>query len=326
MIRWWLFKGVTHLKFEIAKNSYNLYTKLFTSRSTIIVISLIILTLITPLVEGGSSWYQTDWSNPSSYKFKDNLDTNTTPGDITLGGFWGWVPKMDLPQARDNLGAASLGGKIYALGGWNHNIPGQGIKLVTEYNPITNAWTPKTQLTVGRQHVGVVSANNSIFAIGGYYNLNVFDTVEVYNVSSDTWTTKTAMITQRQMFGIANTKNEIYIIGGRTDTPWNTQSKIVEAYNISSDSWTTKAPLSIDIEGLGAAAVNGLIYAIGGLTGVNTILKTVRVYNPANNTWWNETDMNKGRANFGISVYNNEIYVIGGYNNGYLDSVEKYMP
>jgi hypothetical protein len=315
-------RGIKPLKFKIAQNRYSLSKKLFSLKSTGIAISLIILTLITPFVEGGSSWYQTDWSDPSSYKSTDNLDTNSTPGDITLGGYWGWNPKMDLPQARDHLGTAVLGGKIYAIGGWNNNIPGFGVKLVTEYDPVTNIWTPKAQLTDGRQSHGVVAINNSIYAIGGYYG-TVKDTVEVYNASTNTWATKTPMITKRLMFGIAAVDKEIYIIGGRTETS-GTKTSIVEAYNISADNWTAKTSMPTVRESFGAVSVNGLIYAIGGEITTNTFIKTVEVYNPANDTWWKETDMNKARCDFGITVYDKEIYVIGGYNNGHLNSVEKY--
>jgi len=73
-----------------------------------------------------------------------------------------WTRKAAMLTARYLLGAASVGGKLYAIGGfgnaWNANAN-------EEYDPVANAWTTKSAVPIAHEG-GVAAVGGKIYVLG----------------------------------------------------------------------------------------------------------------------------------------------------------------
>lgn len=58
-----------------------------------------------------------------------------------------WTTKSSMPTARNGIGAATVDGKIYIIGG--QKATGD-TGAVEEYNPATDTWTTKTSMPTPR--------------------------------------------------------------------------------------------------------------------------------------------------------------------------------
>jgi N-acetylneuraminic acid mutarotase len=82
----------------------------------------------------------------------------------------GWVRKADLPNPRNHVAAASLGGYFYVIGGQHGQEDAQVSQSeVDRYDPATNRWTKVASLPGGRSHIseGTIVYNGRIVVIGG---------------------------------------------------------------------------------------------------------------------------------------------------------------
>ncbi len=241
---------------------------------------------------------------------------------VTAGNVWFSMAPM--PTAREGLAAATVNGKIYAIGGQSGSGSGLFLNTVEVYDPSANTWSTAAPMPTARSGLAVAAVNGEIYAIGGSGFSGYLNTVEVYDPSSNTWSTGAPMPTARYQLAAAAANGEIYAIGGSGSSAYfNT----VEVYNPSSNTWSTAPPMPTARQQLAAAVVNGYVYAIGGQNG--GFLNTVEVYNPDLHVeaWSTFPPMPTARYGLAAAVVNGKIYAIGGGGSaGYLNVVEVYDP
>ena len=132
-------------------------------------------------------------------------------------------PKASMPEGVGNLGAVTLGNKIYAI----------AADVTYEYTPSTNTWVTKTPMPTPRSSFGIAAVGDKIFVIGGLMDGNsVTDVNEVYDSVTDSWETKTPMPTARWLLEANTVSNKIFLIGG------NGGRDVSEVYDPSTDSWS----------------------------------------------------------------------------------------
>jgi hypothetical protein len=85
-------------------------------------------------------------------------------------------------QPRGYLGATSVDGKIYVIGGAYDVLR---LKTVEEYDPLTDAWVIRPDMPTGRSNLQVAASNGRIYAMGGF-NVILLGIVEEYTTSSAT--------------------------------------------------------------------------------------------------------------------------------------------
>ncbi len=267
--------------------------------------------LATPLggVSSGYCILGESGTPPAGYTYTQNYVTAADPS-VNV-----WTTKADMLDARSYLGAASVGGRIYAIGGHPNENANE------EYDPVTNTWTMKEGWEYGERAGAVAAVNGKIYALGGYSNRR---TNSEYDPATDSWTDKVDMPTGRHSFAAAGTNGKIYAIGG-TDEMAILQTN--EEYDPVSNSWTTKANMPSPRYGLAAAVVNGKIYAVGGRYS-DFYLSVNEEYDPVTNNWTGKADMPTGRYYLAAAAVNGKLYAIGGWNpaNNYLATTEEYNP
>ncbi|WP_375438363.1 malectin domain-containing carbohydrate-binding protein [uncultured Hymenobacter sp.] len=103
----------------------------------------------------------------------------------------GWRVAAPLPLPRCHLGGATLGGKLYALGGQHgHNISVNNTALVHEYDPLADTWTRRADLPTIRSHFeGTVTVlDGRILTVGGIDSYTNHEDVLSYDPAANRWT------------------------------------------------------------------------------------------------------------------------------------------
>lgn len=89
-----------------------------------------------------------------------------------------WTYKSSMPTGRTRLTSATLGGKIYAIGGFNYN--GEQ-RTVEEYDPIKNTWETIRSMLTPRESLSSAVVGGKIYVIGGRKGNESLAVVEAYN-------------------------------------------------------------------------------------------------------------------------------------------------
>ncbi|MBI4569006.1 MAG: hypothetical protein HY719_11485 [Planctomycetes bacterium] len=256
-----------------------------------------------------------------------------------------WNATVMLPAGgRSGLGAASLGGDVYAIGGFNGST---AIDTVEKYNPSASAWASPLPpvLPAARKDMPAAEVNDRIYVIGGSDSSGSLALVEEFDPTANggqgRWSTKTPMPTARQAFRTAVVNGKIYAMGGyngsQSAIAAGAASRVatVEEFdptgNGGAGAWTVKASMPTAREHLAAAAANGRVYAIGGSDG-SRALATVEMYDPVANAWTPRPALRVARMGHAAAATSGKIYVFGGFNYwGYdntsnFDSVEVLDP
>ena len=102
----------------------------------------------------------------------------------------GWRSAAPLPNPRNHLAAASLGGKVYAIGGQYGHDQGRDINsLVHVYDPVTDAWTRLADLPGPRSHFepGTFTLDGQILIVGGSTNTTDYADILSYSPAANNW-------------------------------------------------------------------------------------------------------------------------------------------
>jgi RNA polymerase sigma factor (sigma-70 family) len=219
-----------------------------------------------------------------------------------------WEKRADMPTARNGLRTETVGGKIYALGGWGP--PDVSLSIVEEYNPIENKWEIKSNMLEERLYFSANSANGKIYAFGGISKGDqIISSVEEYDPILDKWTKKKDMPKPLMMHASCTSGSKIFVVGG-----WNgVDLDTVYEYDLFKDSWTERAKMPTARGAFGICAINEKIYAIGGF-GENHTKKfsIVEEYDPVTDKWNKKSDMPTQRGYYAACVVGTRIYILGG--------------
>ncbi|KAM9354042.1 LOW QUALITY PROTEIN: kelch-like ECH-associated protein 1A [Pholidichthys leucotaenia] len=233
-----------------------------------------------------------------------------------------WIKLADMETPCSGLGACSLFGLLYTIGGRNLSLHQYRVYAVNCYNPMTNQWSVQAS-HVPRNRVGWAWWTACIYAVGGSHGSIHHSTVERWDPDSNRWSFVCPMSVPRLGAGVASCSGALYVVGGYDgQNRWNTAEK----YQPETNTWHQLAPMSSIRSGLGLVCVNFYLYAMGGYDGQDQMCSVER-YNIARNTWEPRASMKHCRSAHGVAVHQGRIFVFGGYNvNGFLASIERYCP
>lgn len=258
-----------------------------------------------------------------------------TAKSATDESVWTSLTPMSVP--RGEFGVATVGGKIYAIGGINEN---GALNTVEEYNPVTDRWTPKAPMPISRSDFAIAVYQDKIYIIGGAVGHGYVGNNEVYTPASNTWETKSSMPTPRGDLCASVINDQIYLIGGKrysSASPFWSGTGLNEVYNPANDTWSTKTSMPIAVEGCSSAVVNGKIYVIGGSKQPSTqdtavVINSNQVYDTQTDQW------SKGATTSNVGIYGAaaatdgfmapvRVYAIGGFESGSIsDGTSLYDP
>lgn len=204
--------------------------------------------------------------------------------DPSSGDGGTWTAKAPMLASSCSLAAATVNGKIYAIGG----VVSTTNNKVQEYNPSTDTWKYRADMPTGRYALAASAANGKIYAIGG---IGSPAKVEEFDPTTGptgpdgqpmgTWATKATMPTPRAGPTTTVVNGKIYVIGGsQGGNPPTVYLKTVEVYDPLANTWVTRETNTGTARdgSVSALSPSGKIYVIGGRISVSGYLKTVEEY------------------------------------------------
>lgn len=217
-----------------------------------------------------------------------------------------WTRAAPMPTPRVGLGAAAIGGRLYAVGGEDVN----DLRNIVEcYDPGTGTWTTRTPMPTPRSRFASVVIDDKMYVMGGIGRIassgrGETTAVEQYDPATDTWMAKAAMPAAQWDFGAVVIAGRIFAVGGAipgTGTMF---------YDPGTDTWVVLPPPATNTAAFAAGVIDDRLYIAGGID--QGITARVERYNPAVNSWAGRSPMPDGRAHATSDVVNGKMYVIGG--------------
>jgi kelch-like protein 17 (actinfilin) len=97
------------------------------------------------------------------------------------------------------MGVAALGGKLYAVGGYDGTTP---LSSVEVFDPQTNAWTALAPMSTRRILFAMAAVQGKLYAAGGFDGNNTtvgaaLATAEAYDPQQNRWELVAPMATAR---------------------------------------------------------------------------------------------------------------------------------
>ena len=227
-----------------------------------------------------------------------------------------WELTTPMPIALNHNMAASVGGKLYMIGGQLTDAgAGNFSDRVFEYDPNTRQWTERARMPTARGGAVAVVVDGKIYVAGGRPPRGA--DFAVYEPATDTWRTLPDMPTARNHLSGAAVNGKVYIIGGRFEGgAQSPQSAAVEVYDPATNSWSGRAAMPKPRGGLNGIAAHGCIHVFGGEgnpAGPLGMYADHDVYNPITNTWTSLAPMPTPiHGVTGLAFINGLIYLPGG--------------
>ena len=247
-----------------------------------------------------------------------------------------WRTAASAPIKRTEVAAATVGGKIYVVGGFEEPSLGNMLNfaitpVVEEYDPSTDRWRARAPMPVGLHHMGIGVAGGRLYVVGGYKQSGLsawgpVASVYVYDPAADAWSERAPMPTARGALSVALHEGKLYAIGGYEG---RANSAAVEVYDPASNSWTSRSPLPTPRDHLAAAAAGGKVYAVGGrLKGdYHRNLSVTEVYDPNKDRWSKAADLPTARSGITAAEAGGRLYIFGGEGaDGTFSQNESYDP
>jgi N-acetylneuraminic acid mutarotase len=133
-----------------------------------------------------------------------------------------WRARRPMLVARNHLGVAAVGDRLYAIGG---RIGGafitsgsNNIDLVEAYDPVADMWTPREKMPTRRSAIGAAVYAGKIIVPGGEFQdrreLAAFRAVEIYDPAVNRWQILPSMPHARHGLAVGVVGNRLYAVSG----------------------------------------------------------------------------------------------------------------
>lgn len=243
-----------------------------------------------------------------------------------------WKFAAPLPMPIGELYGASVGGKMYVLGGL---VGGSPTGYNWEYDPAADKWTARKAMPRPAHHIMIAPYQNKIYVFGGFVRPQAapgwqpINSSWAYDPATDSWTALAPMPTPRGAGQAAELGGKIYVLGGahsnKPDDPGAPISPgspeqlvvgTVEAYDPATNTWQERAPMPTARNHFLAVADAGKLYAIDGRVGSCFVTKSgsidlIEAYDPAANLWQLAGRDIVARGDVSGGVHDGLIYVAG---------------
>nr|XP_002738426.2 PREDICTED: kelch-like protein 5-like [Saccoglossus kowalevskii] len=241
-----------------------------------------------------------------------------------------WVPQECMTMARTAVGAATLNGILYAVGGECALADSEEtmyLRCVECYDPLHKQWIQADDINVARSFITVAALGGYLYAIGGENRSCSFNTVERYDDRTNEWSLISSMKRKRAGAGVAVCDGKIFVAGGY-DKGYHTDRASVECFDPETQEWSFVAEMEKARSGLTLVAMDHFLYAFGGtLRHTDQYFDVAERYNTQTHQWTCIQPMNRARAWPAVAIFDNCIYVIGGFDgSNRLRTAEKYDP
>ncbi|KAL4705149.1 hypothetical protein ACJJTC_018720 [Scirpophaga incertulas] len=218
-----------------------------------------------------------------------------------------WEELASMGIARIQPGVASLGGRVYAVGGE------QGSQILANgevYDPLIDKWSNIAPMKEARCEFGLTGWNGNLYAFGGWVGSDMGASVEVYDPANDEWTLTGRMPEPRFGMGVVNFEGLIYVVGGCTHTWRHTRDLL--CYHPASRKWHALTSMRHARSQAAAVVLDSFLYVVGGNAPGQTVLTSVERYSFDNDSWEEMASLKEARAGCAAGAAEGMLVVAGG--------------
>lgn len=166
-----------------------------------------------------------------------------------------WSTRAPLPGGpRQRLVAAEVGGKVYAIAGWD----GSYLGTVEEYDPVSDTWVSKSGLPSARYWPACAVLDGLIYVLGGYRGFDE-PSVYTYDPVADQWQYRGEMPIALKRSGAVALNGHIHLYGG---SQLSTNSRAVLEYSPSAEIWIEKSLAPTARAGHSMNVIDGVAYIV----------------------------------------------------------------
>ena len=206
----------------------------------------------------------------------------------STGGSGTWATKATMPYGAQAPFAASVGSKIYVMGG--ATVPNSVFtNAVYEYDPVADTYKPMSPMAVARDGAGTAVVDGKIYVVGGYGSDSSarIDQFDPAAGATGTWTQESSLSISRFMPAVATVDGFVYVYGGLGVPVQPNSTNVVsvgEIYSPASNSVMMGPAMHVAKTAALSAVVGNKIYFVGGYiggTGAGITLGTNELFDPA---------------------------------------------
>ncbi len=261
----------------------------------------------------------------SRQRFEPSLPQYAYADKVPRSGKGYWMRAAALPEPRAGVAAASVGNRLFAVGGLDQY--GRTSAGVYVYDIFTDTWTKASPLPVARHHIALVAYGDKLYAIGGLVGVvsRASDAVSVYDSVRDIWTAGPSLPEPVGAASAVVYDNAIHVFGGRNSFGALGSHFILDPL---SETWTRGEDMVSLRDGMVGEVVGRDVYLIGGRYGsAAESSASTEDFDIDRQTWDSKAPMPTRRDGSGGAVIGGKIYVLGGESSGEVaGGVESFDP
>ena len=217
-----------------------------------------------------------------------------------------WQEETPMSTAKKDLGAVTIGDKIYVVGGYGSTYTVNTLEI---YDTTTKTWSTGRPLPEARCKSAVSAIGDKIYVFSGTSLNNYSNSTFIYDATNNTWSSGAPIPTARWNACSVAVGNKIYVMGGKISRS-NTQSNKVEIYDTVTDTWTTSTDMPIGRTYFAANVIGNKIYVAFGPHNTNKL----DIYDTVTDTWSAGAPVSTNyRSYVSSAVIDEKIYYMGGY-------------
>ncbi|KAG8432414.1 hypothetical protein GDO86_016893 [Hymenochirus boettgeri] len=189
-----------------------------------------------------------------------------------------WNEGCPMLQARYYHCSVTLGGCVYALGGYRKGAPSKEAEF---YDPLKKNWVSITNMIKGVGNATACVLRDVIYVSGGHYGYRgscTYDKIQCFHADINEWSI--LAVCPHPEYGLCSIafQNKLYLVGGQTTT--------TDCYDLERNEWTELSPTMERRMECGAVVMNGFIYITGGYSySKGTYLQSIEKYNTETDKW-----------------------------------------
>ena len=155
-----------------------------------------------------------------------------------------YTQRANVPRQLTWSTCASVGSKIYIIGGYSYDAPTDATNVNYEYDPATDTWATRAPMPGYRYGATRENPviNGKIYVTHGHAGSPFFTTNFEYDPETDQWVEKQSALHDRDGVGCGVINNKLYVIGGRRDLVGPYGTFFNEMYDPSLDTWVENDP------------------------------------------------------------------------------------
>ena len=228
------------------------------------------------------------------------------PGSSTPPLAEGWARLAPMNEARQEVGVAAIGERIYVVGGYRAD--GTTANTLEVYDVRANAWSTLAPMPERLNHCAAVAFEGKVYVIGGSTALGSTSAATFeYEPARNDWGVRASMARARTAAVAAVVGDSIFVAGGTDDR------SDLEAYDPRTDQWRSLREMPTPRNHVAGGAARGRFHAVGGRPGN---LRVLEIFDPASDTWATGAPMPTGRSGHAGAVLRGCLYAFGGEGNG----------